>query len=314
MIPYLNLNFSDFLVFIVLLVVAVLALIVTRKLLHVSGSQLIMGFLGLIFGLWIGSLLAQPLSSLPGNLGRYLPLTVSALVTVAVVDIFLAQTPRLVNTTATIRKLLSRSLGLLEEPKIKPSFLVDTSVLIDGRLKEIAKASFIFGDLLVPRFVLDELQTVADSEDDLKRERGRRGIEVLNDLRKNPEISISVIDELPGKGKVDLKLIRVAETRKIPILTVDYNLNRLAAISGVRILNINELAQSLRPALIPGETLRIKIVQEGKEPGQGVGYLPDGTMIVVEEGAQLLGKEVECEVERIFQTVAGKMIFVKPKK
>ena len=192
-------------------------------------------------------------------------------------------------------------------------FLVDTSVLIDGRIIDIAKAGFMRSTLLVPRFVLSELQTVADSEDSLKRARGRRGLEMLSNLQSTPELTVEIIGDDPTQiHEVDAKLVSLARSLGTDILTTDYNLNQVAQIEGVKVLNINELTNAIRPVVLPGETLSVKVVQQGKESNQGVGYLPDGTMIVVEHGDKLINQEVLTEVTRVFQTVAGKMIFATP--
>ena len=173
---------------------------------------------------------------------------------------------------------------------------------------------FIPGALIVPRFVLAELQNIADSEDALRRGRGRRGLEILNEMRINESLQLEIIEEDPKDIKeVDHKLVFLAKKFKSNILTTDYNLNRVATIEGVKILNIIELANSIRAVVLPGEIMKVSVVQAGKEKDQGVGYLPDGTMIVVDGGDKLIGKNVDCEVTRIFQTVAGKMIFATPK-
>ncbi len=192
----------------------------------------------------------------------------------------------------------------------KSQILVDTSAIIDGRIADIAKTGFVPGKLLVPRFVLAELQNIADSEDSMRRSRGRRGLEMLNLIRENPAVELDIIEEDPLDVKeVDHKLVRIARDYGTDILTTDYNLNRVATIEQVKVLNINELANAIKAVVIPGEEMRVKVVQKGKEKNQGLAYLEDGTMIVVEKGDKLLGKEVVVEVTRIFQTVAGKMIF-----
>lgn len=191
--------------------------------------------------------------------------------------------------------------------------LVDTSVLIDGRILDIAKAGFTPGNLLVPRFILGELQSVADSEDSIKRARGRRGLDVLHELQKESDVNIVIInDDRVDIKEVDAKLVALSKTLSADLLTTDYNLNRVAQIEGVKVLNVNELSNAIKPVVLPGEKLKVKVVQAGKEKNQGVGYLPDGTMIVVENGDKMLGDEVTAEVTRIFQTAAGKMIFVIP--
>ena len=196
----------------------------------------------------------------------------------------------------------------------KAQVLVDTSAIIDGRIADIAKTGFVSDKLLVPRFVLAELQNIADSDDSLRRSKGRRGLEMLNSLRNNPDVEIDIIEENPEKVKeVDAKLVYLARKFGTSILTTDYNLNRVATIEKVKVLNINELSQAIRAVVLPGEEMTVKVVQAGKEKNQGVGYLDDGTMIVVEGGDKLIGKVVPAEVTRIFQTVAGKMIFAAPR-
>ncbi|MDP4038360.1 MAG: hypothetical protein Q8P54_00105 [bacterium] len=192
--------------------------------------------------------------------------------------------------------------------------LVDTSVIIDGRIADIVKTGFISKTLIVPRFILSELQNIADSDDATRRNRGRRGLEMLNNLRESNLVKIEITDEDPLNIKeVDAKLVELAQRHEADILTTDYNLNRVATIQKINVLNINELAHALKPVVLPGEELIVKVVQAGKEKHQGVGYLPDGTMIVIENGDNLIGKEITTVVTRIFQTVAGKMIFAHEK-
>jgi uncharacterized protein YacL len=196
----------------------------------------------------------------------------------------------------------------------EPHIVVDTSAIIDGRIAEIVESGFIYGTLVVPKIVLDELQHIADSSDTLRRNRGRRGLEILAKMQKDSPTPIEIIDEpLPEIAEVDAKLVALARERSKAILTNDYNLNRVAELQGVRVLNINSLANAVKPAVLPGEELRVRVIQEGKEAGQGVGFLDDGTMIVVEGGARLIDREVEVNVTRVLQTVAGRMIFAQPR-
>lgn len=190
--------------------------------------------------------------------------------------------------------------------------IVDTSVLIDGRLLDIAKTGFLFGTLLIPQFVLSELQQVADSPDFLKRSRGRRGFDIVEDLKKIKGVRVEIWDKEIVAKTVDDKLLKLAKSLNGRIVTTDFNLNRVASVSGVNVLNVNDLANAVKTSAIPGEQLKVKVIHLGKDPRQGVGYLDDGTMIVVEEGADLVGKEVKTEVSRILQVSAGKMIFTKP--
>ena len=179
--------------------------------------------------------------------------------------------------------------------------LVDTSAIIDGRISDIARTGFIPGRLLIPRFVLNELQYVSDSADNLRRQRGRRGMEVLSELQKDPAIPVTITDiDVEGVREVDERLIVLARQMNCPILTNDYNLNRVAELQGVSILNINELANAVKAILLPGESLDMKIIQEGKEYGQGVGYMEDGTMVVVENGHKFIGKTIPDHGDQSF--------------
>ena len=201
-----------------------------------------------------------------------------------------------------------------QTPSTSSRIMVDTSVIIDGRIADIVETGFIHGTLFIPKFVLAELQNIADSEDQMRRNRGRRGLEILNQMRSSKLITVEILEDDPTEIKeVDAKLVEVAKKYKASILTTDYNLNRVATIQNVLVLNINELVNAIKPVVLPGEELTVKVVQAGKEKNQGVGYLPDGTMIVVEGGDKLINQEVTTEVTRIFQTVAGKMIFTTPK-
>ncbi|OGY28637.1 MAG: hypothetical protein A3A61_03510 [Candidatus Woykebacteria bacterium RIFCSPLOWO2_01_FULL_43_14] len=192
--------------------------------------------------------------------------------------------------------------------------LLDTSAIIDGRILDIVETGFLSGTLFVPNFVLIELQQVADSANALKRSRGRRGFEILEALKKSNSIKTEITREEAAGKDADEKLVKLARTLKAKIVTCDYNLNKVASLNGVKTLNVNELSNSLKTIVLPGETLSIKVIQEGKEKSQGVGYLPDGTMVVVENGNSLIGKNVEMVVSRVIQTVAGRMIFGSAKE
>jgi uncharacterized protein YacL len=190
--------------------------------------------------------------------------------------------------------------------------ILDTSVLIDGRISDIAEAGFLEGQLVILQFVLHELQFVADSPDSAKRNRGRRGLDVVQRLQKVPRVQVEVVSQdFPSTRGVDLKLIELAKLRNSKIVTNDFNLNKLAQVQGVEVLNINELANALKPVVLPGETMRVFILKEGKEHNQGVAYLDDGTMVVVDHAKRLVSKTVEITVTSVLQTTAGKMIFGK---
>ena len=193
--------------------------------------------------------------------------------------------------------------------------VIDTSAVIDGRIVDIGRTGFILGTLVVPRFVLDELQRIADSPDALRRNRGRRGLEMLAALQRDSVSPVEVTEaSYPEVDEVDAKLVAYARDTGAAILTNDFNLNRVAELQGIRVLNINELANAVKAVVHPGEEMNVKIIQEGKEPGQGVGYLDDGTMIVVEGGSKFMDAEVGITVTRVLQTVAGRMIFAQPRE
>ncbi|MCR4324250.1 MAG: hypothetical protein NUV69_01020 [Candidatus Curtissbacteria bacterium] len=190
--------------------------------------------------------------------------------------------------------------------------VIDTSALIDGRLVDITKTGFLFGTFLVIPAVVGELHTLSDSADDLKRARGRRGLEVLSELKKNKKVKVEVLSSDPNEEKVDDKLVNLAKKVRGKLVTVDYNLNKVATVKGVDSLNLNELANAVKTVVLPNESMTVTINAQGKEKNQGVGYLPDGTMVVVEGGAIYKGRDVTVKVLRVLQTAAGKMIFGKP--
>lgn len=190
--------------------------------------------------------------------------------------------------------------------------VIDTSAIIDGRIVDICKTKFISGKMIIPKFVLKELQQIADSTDPMKRQRGRRGLDMLHSVKKESEVDISFHEEdFPEIQEVDLKLIKLAKLLDAKIMTVDFNLNRVASIQGIRVLNINELANALKPMVFPGEQMQIKLIKEGKEHNQAIGYLDDGTMVVVEEGKRYIGQDIKVTVTSVLQTQAGRMIFTK---
>lgn len=188
--------------------------------------------------------------------------------------------------------------------------ILDTSVIIDGRISDISETGFLDGILVIPQFVLRELQLVADSSDSLKRNRGRRGLDILQKIQKNPDLQVRIVeDDFPQVREVDMKLIELAKLYNCKVVTNDFNLNKVATLHGVNVLNINELANALKPVVLPGETMKVFILKEGKEFNQGVAYLDDGTMVVVDNAKKLISKTVEIAVTSVLQTTAGKMIF-----
>ena len=188
--------------------------------------------------------------------------------------------------------------------------ILDTSVIIDGRIADIVETGFLDGVLVIPQFVLRELQLVADSADSMKRNRGRRGLDILQKIQKNPDLQVRIVeDDFPQTREVDMKLIELAKLYNCSVVTNDFNLNKVATLHGVQVLNINELANALKPVVLPGEMMKVFIIKEGKESNQGVAYLDDGTMVVVDNARKLISKTVEISVTSVLQTTAGKMIF-----
>lgn len=204
--------------------------------------------------------------------------------------------------------------GKKAKKKVDNALLLDTSAIIDGRILDVAKLGFLAGTIIIPEFILLELKRIADSPDTLKRARGRQGLEVLNNLKKVKGIKVNVTSDDIEAPDIDEKLVRIAKLYKGKVITCDFNLNRKATVGNLQVLNVNELANALKTRVLPGEQLAIKIVQEGKEKEQGVGYLLDGTMIVVDKGREHVGQTVDVVVSRIFQTAAGRMIFTKLKE
>lgn len=279
---------------------------------QISVRTLIAGMLGLIVSLIIAGLLAFPLSLLPQPFSQLFPILAAALLAYLGVVIFIARQNDIFSSLSffPLRSAESGD-GVSRERNI----LMDTSVIIDGRITDIARTGFLAGTLLIPRFVLNELQHIADSSDKLRRQRGRRGLEVLANLQKDPKMPVRISDiDVEGAREVDDKLVILARQMHAPILTNDYNLNRVAELQGVPILNINELANAVKAVYLPGEEMTVRIIQEGREAKQGVGYLDDGTMIVVQDGSDFIGSEVTTSVTKVLQTAAGRMIFAKPEE
>jgi uncharacterized protein YacL len=280
---------------------------------RIDATTLLAGLMGLVVGLLISALLAFPLSLLPSPLGEVLPFLGVIIFGYFGVALFVMRQQDIFSIFR--ERLLFRN-PLPESGSPAPGqrvILMDTSVIIDGRILDIARTGFINGVLLIPRFVLNELQYIADSSDGLRRQRGRRGMEILSQLQKEPGIPVQISDvDVEGTREVDDKLVILARQMKSPILTNDYNLNRVAELQGVVVLNINELANSVKAVLLPGETLNVNVIQEGREHAQGVGYLDDGTMVVIEDGIDFLQKEINVTVTKVLQTAAGRMIFARP--
>lgn len=276
------------------------------RLSEAGAAEFVLGVVGILIGLLMGALIGIPLSQLGGPAGSTLPVIVTLLLGAIMAGAFMYKREAILKAVAGITPG-----GRRGAPN---RVVVDTSAVIDGRIVDIGKTGFILGSLVAPRFVLDELQRIADSPDALRRNRGRRGLEMLAALQKDSVTPVEISEATyPELDEVDAKLVALARDTGAAILTNDYNLNRVAELQGIRVLNINELANAVKAVVHPGEEMNVKIIQEGKEPGQGVGYLDDGTMIVVEGGSRFLERNVPITVTRVLQTVAGRMIFAQPR-
>jgi len=288
--------------------------LIRRTLLSVSTQTLASGLTGLVVGLIIAALLTFPLSLLPAPIGKVLPFVGVLLFGYLGMAVFVMRQTDLFS----LFRLTPGHSGEEATTANAPSYrtvLLDTSVIIDGRIADIARTGFLVGTLLIPRFVLNELQFIADSSDNLRRQRGRRGIEVISQLQKDTSTPLRISDmDVEGVREVDDKLVVLARQLKCPILTNDYNLNRIAELQGVSVLNVNELANAVKLVFLPGESIEVNVIQEGKEVGQGVGYLDDGTMVVVEDGRSHLNKKINVTVTKVLQTAAGRMIFARMEK
>ena len=285
--------------------------LLSRTINELPMEVLFTGVLGLLIGLVLSLLLAYPLSLLGPPLGNLLPPLV------AVLFGYLGMTMLSLRSREAWR-FLNEWLGIGRNPAFIGSgadrqLLLDTSVLIDGRIVDIAKTGFLGGTIIVPRFVISELHRVADSSDPQRRNRGRRGLEKLKELQSTPSIPFKIIEEeIDEQDEVDDKLIALAQKMNAPILTIDYPLNRVASAQGVMVLNINQLANAVRSAYIPGETFPIHIIQEGREPNQGVGYLEDGTMVIVENGKAYMDRTTYLTVTKLINKDTGRIIFAQP--
>ena len=301
-----------------------------RYVFDMPGATFVAAIVGLVIGLIVASLVSIPFYSVSGPPGLAVPVGISLVFgwggiwlgvrrerDIRAILPGLDSTARAGAPTAGAGAILSPE----PLPDITPppeqrngSILVDTSAIIDGRIADLTVTGFINGPLVVPRFVLDELRHIADSSDSLRRNRGRRGLEVLGRLRKDASVPLQVLDVGVDNGvEVDARLVELARGMKSSILTTDYNLNRVAEIQGVKVLNVNELANAVKSIVLPGENLRVDIVQEGKEAGQGVAYLDDGTMVVVEGGRRYINSSHDVQVTRVLQTNAGRIVFAQPR-
>ena len=293
---------------------------------NTTWSEITSATIGMIIGLLIANLMALPFSDLP--FGSYLAVALNIVLGYLGALILLKRQSDLRHVLTPIQSLKERLSSLKGTPSREREEregaysspqqweagkkILDTSVIIDGRILDVARTGFLEGLIIIPQFVLLELQAVADSTDPARRTRGRRGLDVVNELQRISELQIEIIDTSLKTLKVetvDSGLVVMADKVGAQILTTDYNLNKLAQIQGIKVLNVNDLANALKPMLLPGETINIDVIREGKEPHQGVGYLDDGTMFVVEDGEGYIGKRVEVVVTSMLQTSAGRMVF-----
>lgn len=287
----------------------------------VPTHDLIGGAIGVIIGLIIASLLSSALRGIPiiGSVISvilsvsfgYLGLIIGVKRKEEVFSFF-TFLPKFKGDKGKGKEGNPRQAAEASQPNYK---ILDTSVIIDGRIADIVQTGFLEGTLLIPGFVLEELQHIADSSDLLKRNRGRRGLDILNQISKEKLANnVEIMDvDFEDIAEVDSKLVRLGQNLGAPILTNDYNLNKVAELQGVKVLNINELANAVKPIVLPGEEMEVQVMKEGKEPGQGVAYLDDGTMIVVDTGRRYMGQTITVMVTSVLQTAAGRMIFAKPK-
>ena len=293
-----------------------------RVLTHIPNQELIAGTIGLLFGLIIANLIGLAFNQIP-IIGPYIPIILSAIFGYSGLRLMARKGPEMYGTymkqwgagdVSGSKK--SRSFKVFgnsksSEPESSHK-LLDTSVIIDGRIKELCATGFIDGTLVVPVFVLNELQIVSDSVDSTKRNRGRRGLDILKEMQDANLVPIEIVeDDYDDLQEVDSKLMRLALEKNWKLMTNDYNLNKVAKVQGIQVLNLNELANVLKPALSAGEWIHVQVMKEGKEIEQGVAYLDDGTMIVVEDGRPYVGQDVEVMVTSILQTSAGRMIFAR---
>ncbi len=287
---------------------------IRERLVSMPPERLAAIMVGLFTGLAAAALLSIPLRALPAPFNQLAPLGAAVLFCYLSVAVMVTRQHDLSIFFRDFRPLMgSRDNGEAQKEENGHVILLDTSVIIDGRITDISKTGFIRDAMLAPGFVLQELQSIADSPDPIRRNRGRRGLELLNILQKESPIPVRITDmDVSEVREVDSKLVALARHLHCPIMTNDYNLNRVAELQGVAVLNINDLANAIKTIYLPGEELAVKIIQEGREIGQGVGYMDDGTMVVVEDGQTRVNQIVDVVVTKTLQTSAGRMIFARP--
>ncbi|MBN1991513.1 MAG: TRAM domain-containing protein [Anaerolineae bacterium] len=280
------------------------------RLKKMPATQLISGVIGLVIGLAVAALFYPSLSALPPPYGNILPIAVSVVLGYIGAAVMVM---RRQDISGLLGPRLTLGTSFLDPGRPpRDVVLLDTSVIIDGRIADISRTGFIRSTMLVPGFILNELQHIADSSDPLRRNRGRRGLDLLGRLQEESLAPVKITDlDVENVQNADDKLIMLAKQLSCPIITNDFNLNSVARLQGVTVLNINELANAIKTVILPGETITVKIIQEGKERDQGVAYLSDGTMIVIENGRPYIDREMEVGVTKVLQTSAGRMIFAR---
>src|SRR5690554_5555753 len=284
---------------------------IEHKLKELSWKKIIIGISGLIIGLLFGVVISLAFPVLREyKIGQYIQVLINLVFAYLGFSIFISKEK---DISRILERRRSADIDELYDDCIS-SKVLDTSVIIDGRIADICKTGFIEGTLLIPEFILEELRHIADSSDVLKRNRGRRGLDILKQMQKDPNIIVEIINQdFEELQEVDSKLVKLAQLMDARIVTNDYNLNKVAELQGVSVLNINDLANAVKPVVLPGEEMRVQVIKDGKEHGQGVAYLDDGTMIVIEGGGNYIGTEIDVVVTSVLQTSAGRMIFAKPK-
>lgn len=279
----------------------------------VPSTEIIFGTIGVIIGLLMSTLFFSVIKG-TSIIWNIVAVVVSISLAVIGADVAIRKREEIITIFSNMKKSggsSNKDKKNKSKSKLAPKIL-DTSVIIDGRILDICQTEFIEGHLVIPHFVLEELRHIADSSDDLKRNRGRRGLDILNKIQNDIDIPVELTEiDFPDIAEVDSKLLKLAQVMDGKVLTNDYNLNKVAKFQGVVVLNINELANAIKPIVLPGEEMNIQIVKDGKESGQGVAYLDDGTMIVVEGGKKFIGKNINVIVTSVLQTAAGRMIFAK---
>ncbi len=275
--------------------------------------DIVAGVIGIIIGLIIANLLGVSFNQIP-IIGPYLPMIASVVLGYLGWSVGTNKRDEILSIFSFFKFGKDKQFKHYNNNKGGGYKILDTSVIIDGRISDICKTGFIEGTLLIPGFVLEELRHIADSSDPLKRNRGRRGLDILNKIQKELDIKVQIYEEdIEDVLEVDSKLVKLAQMLNGQVITNDYNLNKVAELQGVKVLNINELANAVKPVVLPGEEMVVQVIKDGKESGQGIAYLDDGTMIVVESGRRYINQTIQVLVTSVLQTAAGRMIFAKPK-